>query len=317
MVKFIVTIDTEEEREWGTAYKDHSHYSVKNIKFLEPLQKIFDKHGVKATYLVDYPVAINVQAMEILKEFWKNHQAEIGLHLHPWVNPPYEEERNIQNTFPMNLNPELQYKKLKLLSDIISDRLGDKPVSYRAGRYGFNETSVPILEELGVLVDTSVVPFRLGKQPYEPSFGYIESLEPYYLDKNNILQKGNSKILEVPLTVYFNRNIPKFLQRSYIYLPNIGIRRILKKIFNIDIYWLRPSYSSLEQMKQLSDYLIASGVNYLNMMFHSNELMPGGSKYCKTSQDVEQYLKRLDSYFRYLNNNYEIKYVQLKEMAIK
>ncbi len=31
MIYFLVTIDTEEEREWGTDYKDHTHYTVKNI----------------------------------------------------------------------------------------------------------------------------------------------------------------------------------------------------------------------------------------------------------------------------------------------
>ncbi len=314
MVNFLVTIDTEEEREWGTAYEDHSQYTVKNIQFLKPLQELFDRHGVKATYLIDYPVAIDSQAMQVLRNFQDAHQAEIGLHLHPWVNPPYEEERSVENTYPCNLPPELQLKKLRVLADQIAQQTGKQPLTYRAGRYGFNATSVPVLEEIGVKVDSSVVPFRKGKIPAEPSFGYLPSIEPYYLNRENVTRSGNSPILEVPVTVGFNRSLPTWLAKRYIDLPNIGLRRILKKVFNLDLYWLRPSYANLRQMIELSDHLLQSGVSFLNMMFHSNELMPGGSKYCKTEEDVKRYLKRLDDYFRYLNENYSVNYVRLVDM---
>ncbi len=314
MIHFLVTIDTEEEREWGTAYEDHTHYTVNNIAFLKPLQEVFDKYGVKATYLIDYPVAIDAQAAAILKNFQDNHQAEIGMHLHPWVNPPYEEERSVANSFPANLPPELQYKKMKLLTDVISDAAGQRPVTYRAGRYGFNESSVNVLEELGYLVDTSVVPFREGKQAFEPTFGWLPNAEPYFLNPDNIKEAGNSKLLEVPLTVGFSKRVPRLLAKHYTGLPNIGLRRILKKAFDVDLYWLRPSYANLRQMIQLSETQIAAGATYLNMMFHSNELMPGGSKYNTTQEDVERYLTRLDDYFSYLISAHKIKFLRLKDM---
>lgn len=315
MIYFLVTIDTEEEREWGADYLDHTHYTVKNISFLPALQEVFDRHGVKATYLIDYPVAINQEAMRILRRFQDDHQAEIGLHLHPWVNPPYEEERTIENTFPGNLPPDLQRKKLRILSDAISQATGRQPKTYRAGRYGFNESSIPVLKEIGVTVDTSVVPFRRGKQPFEPDFGYLESIEPYYLNDRNVRQAGTTNILEVPVTVGFSKPVPRWLAKHYIDLPNIGLRRVLKKFFDVDLYWLRPSYANLQQMIQLSDSIIRSGIGFLNMMFHSNELMPGGSKYCKTQSDVDHYLHRLNAYFSYLNKHYDIRFVQLQEMA--
>ncbi len=315
MIYFLVTIDTEEEREWGTDYKDHTHYTVKNISYLPPLQELFDRHGVKATYLIDYPVAIDKAAMRVLREFQEKHQAEIGLHLHPWVNPPYEEERSLANTFPMNLPPELQLKKLRVLSEAIAQVTGKRPLTYRAGRYGFNESSVPVLEEIGVTVDSSVVPFRRAKQPFEPDFGYLPSIEPYYLNRENVRIAGDSPVLEVPVTVGFSKRVPRWLAARYTDLPNIGLRRLLKKVFDIDLYWLRPSYANLQQMIQLSDTLIRSGVSFLNMMFHSNELMPGGSKYCRTQSDVDHYLQRLDAYFSYLRAHHEVRFVRLQEMA--
>lgn len=312
-VNFLVTIDTEEEREWDSDYLDHTNYTVNNIQFLKPLQELFDKYGVKATYLIDYPVAVDKKSTALLKDFQDNHQAEIGMHLHPWVNPPYREERIVANSFPANLPAELQYDKMKVLTDVITGAVGKQPVTYRAGRYGFKESSIEALESLGYLVDTSIVPFRKGKKDYEPSFGWLPQVEPYFLDYRDIKKAGKSKLLEVPLTVGFSKRVPKLLEKNYIDLPNIGLRRALKKIFDVDLYWLRPSYSSLPQMIRVCDTSIVRGISYLNMMFHSNELMPGGSPYNKTQQDVEHFLSKIDSLLQYLSEHYKIQFITLKE----
>jgi len=314
MTNFLVTIDTEEEREWGKDYKDHTHYTVENIKWLEPLQNIFNKYGVKATYLIDYPVAINKEAATILKRYKNLYSAEIGTHLHPWVNPPYEEEQSVANSFTHNLPVELQFKKMEFLTDVITEAIGERPCTYRAGRYGFDPSTIKVLEELGYIVDTSVVPFREAKKTFEPHFGYLPSIEPYNLDYSNIMINGQSKLLEVPVTVGFNRKVPQKFEAKYTSLPSIGIRRILSKVFDLDMFWLRPSYASLNQMLQLSDALIKKGVSFLNMMFHSNELMPNGSKYCKTQEDVNKYLKQLDDFFFSLKKRHKINFVTLKEM---
>lgn len=317
MIRFLVTIDTEEEREWGSAYEDHSQYTVENIKYLPALQEVFNKHGVVATYLIDYPVAVNEAAMQILNGFRRGQNAEIGTHLHPWVNPPYEEERTVANSFTHNLPPELQYKKMKMLTEAIAQSTGEQPKTYRAGRYGFDESTVPVLLELGYTVDTSVVPFRQAKMKFEPGFGYLPSIEPYFLDEKNVRQAGKSKLYEVPLTVGFNRPIAKWLAARYTSLPNIGARRLLKKAFGLDLYWLRPSYANLRQMIELSEQQIRNGATVLNMMFHSNELMPMGSKYNKTNEDVQRYLDRLDKYFSYMNEHHSINYLALQAMYPK
>ncbi|HHM02254.1 MAG TPA: hypothetical protein ENJ15_04520 [Caldithrix abyssi] len=313
-IYFLVTIDTEEEREWGSDYKDHTHYTVENIKWLAPLQELFNHHGVRPTYLIDYPVAINNEATTILRKFADDFGAEIGTHLHPWVNPPYREEPGVKSSFTHNLPVELQFEKMKVLTDVIAGAVGRRPVTYRAGRYGFDASTIPVLEELGYTVDTSVVPFRRGKKSFEPSFGYLPDIEPYRLDYKDVCRAGQARLLEVPLTVGFNKKVPGILEANYLDLPNIGIRRVLSKVFDVDLFWLRPSYAGLTAMLQLSRTMIARGHTFLNMMFHSNELMPGGSKYCKTEEDVGNYLQRLDRYFDALNKEFSIRYVTLREM---
>lgn len=310
---FIVTIDTEEEGLWGNEYKRHHEYTVENISHLKFFQKICNRLGIVSTYLIDYPVATQKSSVNILKEFLKQGICEIGTHLHPWCNPPYEEELSHRNSYPHNLSPELQQKKLETLTKAIQDNFGVQPISYRAGRFGFDESSIKILEELEYKIDTSLVPYRNNKISDEPSFGMVQ-LKPYYLDYHDIRYAGNSKILEIPITVEFNRSLPEFVKKIYPSLPDIGIRRLLKNTFGVELIWLRPSYSSLNNMKKLADNVISSGVTVLNMMFHSTELMPGASPYNKTQEDVDLFLKKIENFFLYLQLHYKVECVKLNEI---
>ncbi len=302
--------------EWGKGFKRHPGCSVNNITYLEPLHQLARKYGLKITYLIDYPVVHDPRAVEILKRYRNEGLAEIGAHLHPWCNPPYDEELTIENTFAHNLPEELQFRKLQVLTQEIAEKFDHAPLSYRAGRYGFNESFIPILESLNYAVDSSVVPYRLANKPYEPDFGLLESEHPYHLNYRDMTRSGTSSVLEVPITVGFTRPIPEFLARKYIYLPDWGLRKAIRFLFRTNLVWLRPSYATLEEMKLLTETQIHRGVRVLNMMFHSNELMPGGSKYNKTAEQVERYMNKLESYFQFLFTRYPVRSVGLGEVEV-
>lgn len=312
---FVVSIDTEEEMEWGKGFKRHNECTVENIKYLDPLHQIFRKHGVKATYLITYPITQNADSVKILKSYRDEGLGEIGAHLHPWCNPPYEERLCVENTFTHNLPEQLQYDKQKVLTNQIAQKFGQKPVSFRAGRYGFDEKFIPILESFDYQVDSSVVPYRLAKREYEPDFGYMPDISPYHLNHENMRKTGNSPVLELPITIGFTQPVPKWIEKKYIYLPDVGIRKAIRLLMNTNLNWLRPSYASLEEMKQLTHTMAARNMPVLNMMFHSNELMPKGSKYNKTAEDVTSYLAKLDDYFNFLNSNFNVEYIGLGEAA--
>ena len=312
-VYFLLTIDTEEDNAWNLDFRPHTDVTVENIQHLPPFQQFCNEIGLRPTYLIDYPVAVDQTASAILRQLFKEGQCEIGTHVHPWCNPPYTEERNHRNSYLNNLPPELQYDKLRVLTETIEERIGTRPVSYRAGRYGFDHSTVPVLEALNYVVDSSVVPLRNNKNPDEPSFTKV-SLLPYHLNRKNVCQPGDSPIVEIPITVDFTRKIPGWLKQAYPTLPDIGIRRILRILFGIEMAWLRPSYASLAAMQRLSEVVIASGVPILNMMFHSSELMPGGSPYNKTSEDMEQFLAKIKSLIAYLSERYALRFITLKEV---
>ena len=88
------------------------------------------------TYAVDYPVASTPAAVAVLKAFLDSGRCEIGAHLHPWVNPPAEEEVNAFHSYACNLPAELMQRKLEVLPRRHRRAASAAPVVYKAGRYG-------------------------------------------------------------------------------------------------------------------------------------------------------------------------------------
>ena len=133
--RFVVTVDTEEEFDWGKPFERTGH-SLDHVPRLAKFQQFCEGLGIVPTYLVDYPVATSSMAAEILGPALQAGRAEVGIQLHPWVNPPLEEDVNVRNSFAGNLPPELERAKFMRLRDRIAEAFDVAPMIYRAGRYG-------------------------------------------------------------------------------------------------------------------------------------------------------------------------------------
>ena len=185
-MKLIVTIDTEEDNWSRYSATDNP---VKNIERLPHLQSLFDIFGVKPTYLVSYPVATSPRSVDILRGFLDEGKCEIGMHCHPWNTPPFEEEINNYNTMLCNLPEELQYKKMENLHKMILRNFGIVPVSFRAGRWGFNQGVARALCRLGYRVDTSVTPFENWVIYQGPDFSGFDPF-PFRFDPESFYMSG-------------------------------------------------------------------------------------------------------------------------------
>ena len=283
MKKYLtVTIDTEIDNPRGRA---EFPYSLENIKAIPKLQDLFKKYGVKPTYLVTYPVATDEKSVDILRKA-AEEGAEIGAHLHPWTCPPFKsEEEKRRQDYPNN--SELEREKLTQLTSAIEKSFGKRPVSYRAGRYGLDEESLKILKELGYRVDSSVTPTMNWSNDGGPDFSSVTSTDSY--DWNGIL--------EVPITILIKKG-PSFYRKL-----SPAVKSVLGKLGVAKTVWLRPSVSSLSDMKWLSDL---SNGQVLNTMFHSNELMMGTSPYTKTEKEAGEFWQRLDGILDYLINEKQL-----------
>ncbi len=285
----LMGVDTEADDQWTAAGREAS--AVHNATRLPALQTLCEEFGVRPSYLVTHEMATRDESRGILRELGASGRAEIGTHLHPWSSPPFRPEDLRAHTYPHNLPPELLERQLRELTETITTNLGVRPTTYRAGRNGFNGRSLPILEALGYTVDTSVDPLFNERRKGGMVFGGAP-LVPYHPDYDDVTRPGASRILEVPITAATLPGLPKRVEALFTALPPIPYRGALRRA-GLRAVWLRPSYTRLGDMLRFADALHARQVPCFNIIFHSSELLPGGSPYTPDAASVQRFLDDL------------------------
>jgi len=285
----LVGVDTEADDQWSASGREKNE--VRNAERLPELQALCDGFGVRPTYVVTYEMATREESSAVLRELQRGGRCEIGTHLHPWSSPPFRPEDLRAHTYPMNLPRELLERQLTDLTSVIEERVGVRPTSYRAGRNGFDGHSLPILERLGYTVDTSVDPLFNERRKGGPAFAGAP-LVPYHPDYSDVRRPGASKILEVPISAATLPGLPKPLEALYATLPAIPYRGAIKRL-GLRPVWLRPSYSPLPDMLAFATRLRDMRVPCFNIIFHSSELLPGGSPYTPDAASVARFLEDL------------------------
>src|SRR5262250_2430572 len=92
----VVIIDAEEDFDWSNGYS-RQNVSVRSMREIGKVQEVFDMFGVTPVYVVDYPVASQPDGYRPLQEIHASGRCLIGAHLHPWVNPPFDEVVSCRN----------------------------------------------------------------------------------------------------------------------------------------------------------------------------------------------------------------------------
>jgi peptidoglycan/xylan/chitin deacetylase (PgdA/CDA1 family) len=293
----LVGIDTEGDNQWDAAARRHQRFE--NIYALPRLHALFARYGVRPTYVITYPVATDARSAAVLRALRAGGDCEIGAHHHAWETPPCTEEDVRRHPYAANL-PLRQFEdQLARLTDAIDAAVGWRPVSYRSGRFGFAAAHVAALERAGYLVESSVAPLFYEGHKSGPDF--VEApLRPYFLAYDSATRPGTSDVLEVPCSAALNRRLPRWLQHLYARTPRpYTTKRVLRKLGIAYVRWLRPSYSSLDDMKSLAADLAAAQQPALNLLFHSSEAIVGGSPYNRSEADLAAFGDRLERFFEY------------------
>lgn len=291
----LIGIDTEADDQW--TLEGRRRLEVRNAERLPVLQALFDRLGVRPTYLVTHEMATRPESAAVLRELAKQRRCEIGTHLHPWSSPPFRPEDLDGHTYPHNLPTDVLDRQLTELTQVIETEIGVRPTTYRAGRNGFDGRSLRVLERLGYTVDTSVDPLfnetRKGGRVFAGA-----PVAPYFPDPEDVRRAGASKVLEIPISSATDPALPKGLEAVYTKLPPLPYRGWLKRL-GLRAVWLRPSYTPLERMKALATRLTARGVPCLNVIFHSSEILPGASPYNRDEAAVTRFLDELERFLEY------------------
>ena len=274
----LVIIDTEEEFDWALPHA-RENTDVSAIAAQGKAQEVFSRHGIVPTYVVDYPVANSSEAVAVLKDFADRGECHIGTHLHPWVNPPHQEQVSAYNSYPGNLPADLERQKLAVLTAKLTEAFGQRPVTYKAGRYGVGPGTASILEELGYLIDLSVVPFTDFGGDGGPDFS-CAGFAPAWFGEDR-------KLLEIPLSVSFYGALRGLGPALFPYVSSrFGMRvrlpGILARSGLLERIRLTPEGVDLAAMIRLTRSLYEQGCRVFSFTYHSPSLVPDMTPYVRS-----------------------------------
>jgi len=287
--RVLLTVDTEEEFNWRGPFAREGH-GLSHVAAIPRFQAFCESIGVAPVYLVDWPIVSDARAVEIIGDAVRRGTAEVGVQLHPWVNPPFAEEVTMFNSFAGNLPPELEEAKFAVLRDAIETAFGTAPLVYRAGRYGLGPHTADVLIRHGMKVDTSVRPLF----DYSPEGGpdYTRHpLAPYWVD-------AASRLLELPVTSVHAGALRVFgrgLRRPAAQIPR-GLGA-LTRLGLLERIALTPEGVSIEEALRGIELALASHLPVLVLSFHSPSLAPGHTPYAATEGAVDRLYAWLEAVY--------------------
>lgn len=295
-----VIVDTEEEFDWNAPF-NRSSIGVESIREQSQLREIFRRYNVRPTYVVDYPVASQPAGFEPLRKLLDNGECLIGAHLQPWVNRPDEEEVNEFNSYPGNLPPDLERRKLEVLTETITKNFKQRPVIYKAGRYGLGPQTYRTLTDMGYQIDLSPVPYNDMRAKHGPDFSNVRP-HPYWIGEVGGL-------LTIPLTRDFfgplqtiAAPIDRFLERPL--SRKMMLRGILSRAGLLERSSLTPEGVPVEEYTKLVQAMISRGHRIFSLTYHSPSLEVGNTPYVRTKADLALFIKSIETFLETFMNSF-------------
>ena len=155
------------------------------------LLDLYEQYGVKATFFYTGHIA-KLYPDVVRMAHQRGH--EIGSH---------GLTHEVDKAFDV-MPPEEQLSHLKQSKQILEDIIGEEVVSFRAPAARVDKAFPKVLQEAGFKIDSSVSSQRMDMMF---SFGALKKLywltaprKAYFVQENNIFRKGNSEILEAPIS---------------------------------------------------------------------------------------------------------------------
>lgn len=294
MVSLVVSVTVNSDMPRGEV---QARTSLRNLEGVPRLHRMCERFGVPPTYLLTFPVA-NRPGDAPLDEILTSGRCEVGASLQPWTTPPFDaHEDRLVALSPHLTRASMVQGKLEHLTDAIEARFGRRPKAHRAAHGGLNGAGLQALERLGYTVDCSVEPF-VDARPVGVDWRQAPEA-PYYPDRQRPDARGSSPVMQVPLTIGWNRELPPTLARAVVNLPSAQ-RALANPWFPVaDLVWLDPARSSALDMRSLARRTVERGLPVLHLSVRSNELWPGESATCPAAADVDHLLGEVESFLRY------------------
>lgn len=288
----MIIVDTEEEFDWNAPF-DRKNTGVNSMASQYKVHEIYARYGVRPTYVMDYAVASQAAGYTPLKQLLAKDQCLIGAHLHPWVNPPHEEEVNARNSYPGNLPPDLERRKLEILTATITENFGTRPVIYKAGRSGLGPATFRSLTNMGYQIDLTPVPYCNYSEKHGPDFSNIRP-HPYWIE-------APGGLLSIPLTrgffgplSAFGASIDGLLDKPL--AKTLMMRGMMSRARLLEHSALTPEGIDAAEYIKLVTAMIRQGIRIFSLTYHSPSLAPGNTPYVRTEADLQKFLADIERF---------------------
>jgi len=290
--RLFVIVDTEEEFDWSAPFA-RENTDVSAISETVRLQQVLAPYRLRPTYVVDYPVASTEASAQLLGGLAHQGECRIGAHLHPWVTPPFDEPLVPEMSFGMNLGEKVERAKIESLTEAIEANMNVRPRIFKAGRYGFGESTARILEALEYDMDGSVIPHMDFSGDRGPNYrGFSVSPATF---------GAGRRLLELPCTTGYvgaGRGFGEALHElaSASWLQPLRAIGILARSGILNRVMLSPEGNTLEEMRALTGALHGDGLRTFAMTLHSPSLKPGCTTYVRTAGELQEFLGKIDRF---------------------
>lgn len=293
------------------------------VKFWPKLIDYFRKYNIPITWLIrvdNGPVydQMLVRFESIIKDLIKNGD-EVGIHIHTLI------WNKILSKWVQTSDPKSEEIIVTQSLEYFKNSLGFYPGSVRMGCNTMSDRIMSVLEKFNISVDASAIPgnYCSGK------FGCRDNLydwrsaptHPYHPSVSSYLEKGNSKILEVPITTLPSGNITNSILNR---LSNNKIGSLIKSIlpitkklpsFNPNNYFYISPYWSGESLKKFFRHLSYKNnenPSFLVGFFHSADIID--PRTCKENID---FMKSIHSVIMSIKSikDVDIKFLTLNDVA--
>lgn len=292
--QLFVVVDTEAEFDWSKPFA-RELTSVSAMDDVFRGQDVLDAQGIRPIYVVDYPIATQRRGYAPLRAILDRGACSIGAHLHPWTTPPFEEALLPHNSYPGNLDPALEARKLDSLVNAIAGNFGIRPVFYKAGRYGFGPGTAETLQRLGFRIDLSVLPGADLTRQGGPDFRGFGA---------RFYAVGATGLMAVPMTRAEVGLFPKLapIAASIQSRPagqKLRLPSILAHLKLAETITLTPEGVTAAEQIRLIRALHARGCRQFVLHYHSPSLSPGHTPYAKDRTGAETVIARLRAVTRW------------------
>jgi hypothetical protein len=294
----IITIDTEEGFDWSKPFSRNGYITKTLFDHDFHMTGFYSAYNIKPVLLVSYPILNDNDCQRLLKKYMQEKRYLIGTHLHSWVTPPYDETLSNFNSFANNLPADLEYHKLKTLTDKFIDIFDQSPIYYKAGRYGIGQRSYSFLKKLGYRYDFSPFAKRDFSHIMGVDFSHIKNAPFYPLFPNK-------SIIAYPGTADYIGHCKNNLTLRKIFKHNMFTkfkgRAALAKLGLMNFIPLTPEGVSEYEMKTLTRVLLSEGQTYFHLSYHSSSFSLNGSPYSTTEKKIIDLQDRLKNYIHFFH----------------